>query len=92
MLIPPDDIHKSLATYNWQYVDNKISKTYLFDTYIQGIDFIQKIAELSERNNHHPDIYIGWCKVDIFITSHEMGGVTTNCVNLATGIDHIFNK
>ena len=92
MLIPPDDIHKSLATYNWQYVDNKISKTYSFDIYMEGIDFIQKIAELSERSNHHPDIYIGWCKVEISITSHEMGGVTTNCVNLATGIDHIFNK
>ena len=61
-----------------------------FDTYMQGIDFIQKISESSERNNHHPDIYIGWCKVDISITSHEMGGVTTNCVNLTTGIDHIF--
>ena len=57
MLLPPDDIQKSIATYNWDYVDNKISKTYSFDTYMQGIAFIQKIAELAERSNHHPDIY-----------------------------------
>ena len=92
MLLPPDDIQKSIATYNWEYVDKQISKTYSFDTYMQGIAFIQKIAELAERSNHHPDIYIGWCKVKISITSHDMRGVTTNCVNLATGIDHIFNK
>ena len=67
MLLPPDDIQKSIATYNWEYVDKQISKTYSFDTYMQGIDFIQKIAELSERSNHHPDIYIGWCKVEISI-------------------------
>ena len=89
MLIPPDEIKKSLSSKGWQYVDKKIFKTYTFDTYMAGIDFIQKIAELSERNNHHPDISIGWCKVDITIKSHDMGGVTTQCVNLAIGIDHI---
>ena len=90
MLIPPDEIKKSLSSKGWQYADKKIFKTYTFDTYMAGIDFIQKIAELSERNNHHPDISIGWCKVDITIKSHDMGGVTTQCVNLAIGIDHIF--
>ena len=90
MLLPPDDIQKSLATYNWEYVDNKISKTYSFDKYMQGIDFTKKIADLAEKSNHHPEIYIGWCEVKISITSHEMKGVTTKCVNLATGIDHIF--
>ena len=92
MLISPDDITKSLATYNWHYIGKKISKTYSFETYMQGIEFIQKIADLAEKRNHHPDMHIGWCKVDIHITSHEMGGVTTNCINLATGIDHIYNK
>ena len=90
MLIPPDEIKKSLSSKGWQYADKKIFKNYTFDTYMAGIDFIQKIAELSERNNHHPDISIGWCKVAITIQSHDMGGVTTQCVNLATGIDHIF--
>ena len=90
MLISPDEISKSLSSRNWKYSDKKIIKSYTFGTYMEGIDFIKKVAELAERNNHHPDINIGWCKVDVSITSHEMGGVTTNCVNLATGIDHIF--
>ena len=92
MLISPDEINKSLSSKGWEYVDKKILKSFTFNTYMDGIDFVQKIAELSERNNHHPDISIGWCLVAITITSHDMGGVTTKCVNLATGIDHIFEN
>ena len=56
---------------------------------MEGIQFVQKIAVLAEAQNHHPDINIGWCKVDISITSHDLGGVSTKCVNLALGIDNI---
>ena len=89
MLISPDEINKSLSNKGWIYADKKITKTYTFDTYMDGIKFVQKMAELAERNNHHPDITIGWCRVDVAITSHNMRGVTTKCVNLATGIDLI---
>ena len=89
MLISPDEIHKSLADKGWEYVDKKISKTFNFNQYMDGIKFVNKIAKLAETSNHHPDITIGWCRVDVTISSHNMGGVTTKCVNLATGIDLI---
>ena len=92
MLISPDEIKKSLANRGWEYVDKKIFKSFTFSAYMDGIDFVQKIAELAEMNNHHPDIIISWGRVDVNITSHNMGGVTTNCINLATGIDHIFRS
>ena len=91
MLISPEEIKKSLSSRGWNYLDKNISKSYEFETYMDGIKFVQKIAELAERNNHHPDIKIEWCKVEISITSHQMDGVTTKCVNLATGIDLLFN-
>ena len=92
MLISPDEINKSMSNYGWKYENKKISKSYSFKTYMNGIKFVNKIAELAEKNNHHPDIYIGWCKVEISITSHALEGVTTNCVNLAIGIDNIFKE
>ena len=72
----------------WVFKDNAIKKIFTFSAYMDGIDFVQKIAKLAEIHNHHPDIIIGWCRVDINITSHDKGGVTTNCINLATAIDH----
>ena len=92
MLISPDEINKSLASHGWDYALKKISKSFSFDAYMEGIEFVQKLAVLAETRNHHPDINIGWCKVDISITSHDLGGVSTKCVNLALGIDSIFEK
>ena len=92
MLLSPDEINKSLSQKDWKYTNKKISKSFSFDTYMDGIEFVQKIAVLAEAQNHHPDIFIGWCKVDISITSHDLGGVSTKCVNLALGIDSIFEK
>ena len=89
MLISPDEINKSLLNKGWVYKDKKISKSFNFDQYMDGIKFVTKMAELAETSNHHPDITIGWCRVDVSISSHNMGGVTTKCVNLAIGIDRL---
>ena len=89
MLISPEEVIKSLKSSGWVYLDKKISKSYEFKTYLDGIDFIQKVALLAEKQNHHPYIIIEWCKVKISIHSHQMNGVTTKCVNLATGINFI---
>ena len=60
MLISPDEINKSLSNYGWKYENKKIAKSYSFKTYMNGIDLVQKIAELAEKNNHHPDNLLHW--------------------------------
>tara|TARA_Y100000996_G_scaffold272081_1_gene214204 strand:- start:919 stop:1191 length:273 start_codon:yes stop_codon:yes gene_type:complete len=87
MLVNPDEINKSLSSYNWQYKNQKIVKTFNFKTYMDGVDFVNKVAEISERKNHHPEILLEWCKVTLEVASHDMGGVTTKCVNLAMEVE-----
>ena len=89
MLLHPDEIKKSISTYGWNFTDNQISKFFEFESYLDGVEFINKIAPIAERLNHHPDINIGYCKVEVAISSHDLGGVTTKCINLATSIDSI---
>ena len=60
-----------------------------FESYLDGVEFINKIAPIAERLNHHPDINLSYCKVEILIHSHDLGGVTTKCINLATSIDSV---
>ena len=75
---------------DWQVHENReLQKVYVFKTYKGAMIFVNSVAELAERNNHHPDIYINWTNVEISITSHDMGGVSTRCVNLANQIDNI---
>ena len=84
------DIQYAISDLNgWEFKNNAIHKIFTFESYLNSIAFINRLAEIAEENNHHPDMTIGWCKVDVTISSHDMGGVTTKCVNLATGIDLI---
>ena len=60
MLLHPDEIKKSISTYGWNYQDGKLTKSFEFDTYMDGIKFVTKIAPLAEKLNHHPDLQVGY--------------------------------
>ena len=84
------ELETSLAKIkNWQYGNKKINKVYTFDSYMESIDFINSVAKKAEAVNHHPDLTVGYCKINIEITSHDLGGVTTGCIDLAKSIDSI---
>ena len=54
-------------------------------------NFINKIGEISEKENHHPDISFGWGYAKIAITTHAIEGLSENDFILAAKIDQIFN-
>ena len=89
-LLSEIQIETSLAELNnWQYGNKKINKVYTFDSYMESIDFINSVAKKAEEVNHHPDLTVGYCKINIEITSHDLGGVTTGCIELAQSIESI---
>ena len=73
-LLPKIELKKHLETMiDWSFENDTIKKEFNFDTYMNSIAFINQLAERSEKNNHHPDMYVGWCKVNIAFTSHDLG-------------------
>ena len=90
-LLPKIELKKHLETMtDWSFENDTIKKEFNFDTYMNSIAFINQLAERSEKNNHHPDMYVGWCKVNIAFTSHDLGGVTKTCITMAKAADEIF--
>jgi len=89
MVLNEDLIKDLIKSDNWMYKKKSIIRKFKFNSYMDGIKFVNKIAELAENKNHHPDIQIGWCNVEISITSHDLGGVTNQCVELANEIELI---
>ena len=63
----------------WKNSSNKLSKTFKFDSFDDSIDFVNKVARIAKKQNHHPDIVIKFDKVNISITDHEKGGVSEKC-------------
>ena len=73
----------------WNEKDNTITKTFEFSSYLDGIDFVKEVANLSEQENHHPDITVGYCKVTISLTTHDAGSLTEKDYKLAKLIDDL---
>ena len=73
----------------WNEIDNTITKTFEFNSYLDGIDFVNAVANVAEQENHHPDISIGYCKVTISLTTHDAGTITEKDYRLAKLIDDL---
>ena len=54
--------------------------------------FVNGIAEIAEKNAHHPDIDIRWNKVLLALSSHDAGGITGQDFHVASAIDEVFSK
>ena len=78
-----DILNALTRLYGWEFKNNALRKTLTFDSYMDSIGFINKLAEKAEEANHHPDMVVGWCKIDVAFTSHDQGGVTTACIDMA---------
>ena len=73
----------------WNEIDNTITKSFEFNSYLDGIDFVNAVANVAEQENHHPDISIGYCKVIISLTTHDAGTITEKDYKLAKLIDDL---
>jgi 4a-hydroxytetrahydrobiopterin dehydratase len=58
--------------------------------YMDGIDFVRKVAEAAEANNHHPDILIHYKRITVRYWTHTVSGVTLADVQMAQKIDPLF--
>jgi 4a-hydroxytetrahydrobiopterin dehydratase len=62
---------------------------FTFSNFLEALSFTNKVGELAENANHHPDIELGWGYVKVWLTTHSDGGVTEKDHELATQIDQL---
>lgn len=70
----------------------KICKKFKFDKYLDGINFVNKVAKLAESEGHHPDLEVGYAKVMVNLWTHAVGGLSENDFILAAKIDQVLGK
>lgn len=75
----------------WNIVDDRyIEKTLLFKDFASALTFINKVGEIAERENHHPDICLfSWNKVKFTLSTHSINGLSENDFILAAKIDEL---
>jgi 4a-hydroxytetrahydrobiopterin dehydratase len=74
---------------DWTVASDKLSKRFEFKNFAESLDFVNRVGEIAERRDHHPDILFGWGYAEFFITTHDRGGLTDFDFALAREIDAI---
>ena len=60
----------------WREVNGALERTYDFPSFAEAISFVNRIAELAEAENHHPDISVDYRKVTLRWTTHSAAAIT----------------
>lgn len=76
----------------WKLEQAELRKTFEFKTFTDGIRFVNEIAELAEKEDHHPDIDIRFKRVKIALVTYDSDGITKRDLELAEGIDALMSK
>jgi 4a-hydroxytetrahydrobiopterin dehydratase len=74
---------------SWTLHQKSIEREIKFKTFGDAMDFVNKVAQLAEKEGHHPDIYIFYNKVKLQLTTRIIGGLTLNDFILASRIDEL---
>jgi len=75
---------------DWDHDGDEIVRTYEFDSYLEGVGFASGAAGLAEEAFHHPELIVDWREVEVRLTTHDAGGITTNDTELATRFDELY--
>lgn len=89
-LLSPEAISEHLKTLpDWELEEgsNEIIRTFTFANFKEAMSFAQKVGELAESHDHHPDILIEYKNVTLALTTHCSGGLTERDFKLAGEIE-----
>lgn len=73
----------------WQEVAGRdaLEKTFTFRDFNEAFAFMTRVAMVAEKMNHHPEWSNVYRTVEVTLTTHDAGGVTTKDIRLATAMD-----
>ena len=74
----------------WRVInEHHLERELKFENFRKALDFTNKIGELAEQQNHHPDIYLAWGKVKLTLWTHKIDGLTESDFVFAAKVNKI---
>ena len=71
----------------WQRSGSTISKTFTFNNYYETMAFVNAAAYVAHREDHHPDMLVGYKTCVVTYTTHAIGGLSDNDFICAAKLD-----
>lgn len=78
----------------WDYDDARdaLTRSFLFADFSEAFAFMTRVALLAEKADHHPEWSNVWNRVDILLTTHDAGGLSSRDVQMAAAIDNLLSS
>ena len=89
--LTPEQVRPMLKGLQGWALDGKaIAKTYKFSNYYETMTFVNAAAWISHREDHHPDMTVGYNKCRVEYSTHAIGGLSENDFICAAKLDALF--
>jgi 4a-hydroxytetrahydrobiopterin dehydratase len=75
----------------WVHRDQVIEKVFQFKNYYQTMAFVNAVAWLSHREDHHPDLSVGYNHCNVEYSTHAVNGLSENDFICAAKVDQLFH-
>jgi 4a-hydroxytetrahydrobiopterin dehydratase len=90
-MVSNEDIEKSVAeeldNSGWEIKDGQLVKSFQFPSFMNAINFVNDVANIAERLDHHPIITINWKTVKLSLKSFDVDAITKRDITLAKEIE-----
>ena len=73
----------------WEAAQPCIAKSWTFDAFMTAVRFFDRVADLAERHDHHPECLSVYTRLQIRLWTHDAGGVTAKDMALAQAIEQL---
>ncbi|SIO16231.1 4a-hydroxytetrahydrobiopterin dehydratase [Agromyces cerinus] len=88
-ILSPADTAGDLAGTAFTHVGEHLAGVFRTADFATAVRLLDEVAVVADELNHHPDVRLGWGRVEFELTSHDVGGVTSRDVALARRIGEI---
>jgi 4a-hydroxytetrahydrobiopterin dehydratase len=93
-MLSNEEIEKNIVELDsgWEVKDGKVVKAFQFSSFMNAIGFVNEIAKVAERLDHHPIITINWKTVKLSLKSFDVDAITRRDISLAKEIEKSISK
>jgi 4a-hydroxytetrahydrobiopterin dehydratase len=93
-MLSKEEIEKNIVELDsgWEVKDGKVVKAFQFSSFMNAIGFVNEIAKVAERLDHHPIITINWKTVKLSLKSFDVDAITRRDIALAKEIEKSISK
>jgi 4a-hydroxytetrahydrobiopterin dehydratase len=77
---------------SWTVAGDRLRRHVAFKGFLDAIRFVNRMAELAEAEDHHPDFCVHYREVDVTLWTHAVGGLSENDFILAAKIDELLER